>query len=236
MNIKELRIKLNLSQQGLADEIGIPKSRIGQWEFGKGKPKTEDNQKLINFFTKKGLFVEEVANSSANNESDYIKTRRKNKNSEPKPDTLMYYEIGAHAGTYNTGEILPVRKNEGVLRVSELFKGSQYALRISGNSMVPNYPAGAIIGIREIYDKQITPGSVYLIEKDNDLWIKRLFYKNDDQTTGVFDCISDNTMKYETGAQTGRYCYPPFQIAIDNVRRLFKVTGVYKPNELSVVE
>lgn len=55
MNIKELRKKLGLSQQALADATGIPKARIGQWEIGKGSPKVEDYETLNNFFIKKGL-------------------------------------------------------------------------------------------------------------------------------------------------------------------------------------
>jgi hypothetical protein len=101
--------------------------------------------------------------------------------------------------------------------------------------MMPNYPPGAIIGIRQIEDKQITPGSVYVIEKGSDLWIKRLFYKEDNQDSGQFECVSDNTMKFESGARLGKPCYPSFNIAIDAVRKLFKVTGIYKPNELTVI-
>lgn len=165
----------------------------------------------------------------------YIKHRNNLKTTQ-KDNDLTYYEIGASAGTAHSAEILPVKKSEGVLHINDLFRGSQYAIRISGNSMTPNYPSGAIIGIREIPDKQITPGSVYIIEKDSDLWIKRLFYKNDDQSSGVFECVSDNTMKYENSTgRDGRLYYPPFYINIDEVRKLFKVTGIYKPNELTVI-
>lgn len=55
MNIKELRNKINYSQQRLSDEIDIPKGRIAQWEAGNGNPKAEDFNKLVNFFIKKGL-------------------------------------------------------------------------------------------------------------------------------------------------------------------------------------
>lgn len=229
--IKKARKIKGFTQEEAAELLGVPRSTYAEWEKGT-EPKAGIMEKISEILELNNVEL----SSKDDDENDYIKTRRKKKNSEPKPDTLMYYEIGANASTYYSGEILPVKKNEGSLRISELFRGSQYALRVSGNSMVPNYPAGAIIGIREIYDKQITPGSVYVIEKDNDLWIKRLFYKNDDQETGVFDCISDNTMKFETGLQAGRYCYPPFQIEIDKVRRLFKVTGDYKANDLTIIE
>lgn len=167
-------------------------------------------------------------------EIETYQTKRRNHKTN-KQETLMYYEIGANAATRHTAEILPVKKEEGVLHISDLFKGSEYAIRVSGNSMTPNYPSGAIIGIREIHDKQITPGSVYVIEKENDLWLKRLFYKDDNQDSGFFECASDNNMRYENGTRVGKLYYPSFEIAIDKVRKLFKVTGIYKPNELSVI-
>lgn len=221
MNTKELREKLNLSQQELADKTGIPKARIAKWEQKKGSPKAEDFEILKKFFEE-------------NHPQNYQAHRRAIKNND-NPTDLLYYEVGASAGTVYTGEILPVKKGEGVLHVSDLFRNSQYAIRISGNSMTPNYPSGAIIGIREIPDKIITPGSVYVIEKENDLWIKRLFYFNDDQSNGLFECVSDNDMVYKDGGRRGKMYYPPFQIEIDQVRRLFKVTGIYKANELTVI-
>lgn len=55
LNIKELRIKAGLSQQKLSDLTGIPAGRINNWEQGKGKPKAEYTNTLIEFFTiKKG--------------------------------------------------------------------------------------------------------------------------------------------------------------------------------------
>jgi phage repressor protein C with HTH and peptisase S24 domain len=174
-------------------------------------------------------------NDDNEQQEPYHKKRQKKKLTETNTNTLTYYDISASAGTASSAEILPVKKGEGVLHISDLFKGSQYAIRISGNSMMPNYPPGAIIGIREIEDKQITPGSVYVIQKSSDLWIKRLFYKDDNQNTGTVECISDNTMKFESGARTGKYFYPPFDIKIDDITKLFKVTGIYKPNELTVI-
>ncbi|HEX7906215.1 MAG TPA: S24 family peptidase [Chitinophagaceae bacterium] len=180
-----------------------------------------------------GEMIKSVEDNS-NTSNSYTEKRLKLKNKQ-KEDSLTFYEVGASAGNAHSAEILPVKKNDGVLHISDLFKGSQYAIRISGNSMTPSYPSGAIIGIREIEDKQITPGSVYVIEKGSDLWIKRLFYKDDNQESGAFECVSDNTMKFENGPRVGKLYYPPFNISIDNVRKLFKVTGIYKPNELTVI-
>lgn len=228
---KEIQnLLLELKQSGIErpeieEELGVGNNYIDQ-VLSRG------GNKLA--YTKLKLFHDlriNIATKVAESNSDYTSTRRNLKTT--KQQTLMYYEIGATAG--HSAEILPVKKSEGTLHISDLFRGSEFAIRISGNSMMPNYPPGAIIGIREIQDKQITPGSVYVIETGNDLWIKRLFYKNDNQESAQFECVSDNTMLHESGARAGKLYYPAFNIPIEQVRRLFKVTGIYKPNELTVI-
>lgn len=228
--------KLGLERRAIEKQLGYAEYYIDQvLSKGGNKKVLASLQQLVELKTAE----ESIAKNNMQFEEDaptsYVKTRRNLKIQNEKPNTLMYYEIGAHAGTAHSAEILPVRKSEGVLRISDLFKGSEYAIRINGNSMIPSYPPGAIIGIREIPDKMIQPGSVYVVEKDSDLWIKRLFYKEERQDTGVFEMISDNGMVYENGPRKGKLCYPPFEIEIDKVRRLFKVTGLYKANELTVI-
>lgn len=233
IEIKRLREDAGYSAQKLADAIGIDAERLRKWEQKDFDPRDDDREKIETYFgTSLELIMKLEKFPIQLKDKDYIERRRKLKNKTE--NTLTYYDVNAAAGIQNS-EILPVKKSEGVLHISDLFKGSQYAIRISGNSMTPNYPAGAIIGIRQIEDKQITPGSVYVIEKGNDLWIKRLFYKDDDQMSGYYECVSDNTMKFENGPRTGKYFYPPFYIKIDDVRKIFKVTGIYKPNELTVI-
>ena len=213
--------KSRLSVAEISKICGVSASTVYKWMDGTNDPTYE---KLI--------LVDNFLDSNINN---YTQHRRDLKNTVQEP-VIDYYQIGANAGTPATGEVLPVHKNERNLIISDLFKGSQYAIRIAGNSMMPNYPPGSIIGIREIEDKVITPGSVYVVEKANDLWIKRLYYKNDSQDSGMFELISDNNMKVESGARAGKLAYPPFELDISKVRRLFKVTGIFKPNELTVIE
>lgn len=51
MDIRALREKMGLSQQGLSDKTGIPKDRISAWEQGRGSPKVKDFDTLRKFFT-----------------------------------------------------------------------------------------------------------------------------------------------------------------------------------------
>lgn len=45
-NIRELRQKQGLSQQQLADKLGVSQQAVAQWENGERKPRTEKLQLL----------------------------------------------------------------------------------------------------------------------------------------------------------------------------------------------
>lgn len=59
MEIKQLRGKLKMSQQGLADETGISKAKIEKWELNKASPKVDDYITLQNFFRERGVLNSE---------------------------------------------------------------------------------------------------------------------------------------------------------------------------------
>jgi transcriptional regulator with XRE-family HTH domain len=51
INIKYLRTQKELSQQILANELGLKKSNVGAWEEGRAFPKQETLIKLANYFS-----------------------------------------------------------------------------------------------------------------------------------------------------------------------------------------
>lgn len=232
--------------RGLALAIGMDVSQLNKVYNGKlGLPSTWAlkiseifNISLDWLITGNGQ-IKRIENMDENSINEiapepYIKKRLHQK--IIKEDSLDYYHVGAKASTKESGEILPVSKSMGKLHLNELFKGSQYAIRVSGNSMTPNYPSGCIIGIRLIEDFMINPGSVYVIETGNDLWIKRLYYLNNDRSTETVVLMSDNKMKEESGERQGQYCYPSFTLHKSEIKNLFRVTGVFKSNMLTVIE
>lgn len=69
-NIKELRIKNNMTQQDLAKIVGLTATGISYWESGKANPDVQSINKLADFFNvsidyiygKKDLEVDEEMN------------------------------------------------------------------------------------------------------------------------------------------------------------------------------
>lgn len=139
---------------------------------------------------------------------------------------IPYYDAEVAAGT-SYGMDMVQTQPVGMIEIGGLLKDSEFAMRVYGNSMVPNYPAGCVIGLRQYTERFIEPGTVYVIETSENRFLKRLYYnKNKD----AFRCLSDNHMKHEAGPMEGEYFYPEFEIAFADVQRLLRVTGVIKRN------
>jgi hypothetical protein len=159
---------------------------------------------------------------------------------KPKTETKeevipAFDQVVAQQGKMIESLIPTTETDKAGLVKKEMFKNAQFVIRSSGNSMIPNYPPDAWIGIRKIEPKLITPGSVYAIDIGSDLVLKRVYYKDDDQYSGFITCISDNTMVEDFGARKGRLKYPPYEIDMQDIRGVYKVTDIYRPNEITVL-
>lgn len=151
-----------------------------------------------------------------------------------KRNTVPFYDAPASAGFVET-EMTAIHAPAGTIDVGDLLHDSQAAIRIYGNSMVPNYPAGCVVGLREAQTRNIIPGEVYVIETKDSRMLKRLFHEKDDPHSDHVYCYSDNIMKFEGGSRNGLPAYPPFLVHKTEVIRLFMVTGVIKRNMNSVI-
>lgn len=121
---------------------------------------------------------------------------------------------------------------EGWINIGDLLKDSEGALYVYGNSMIPGYPPGALLGLKKRFDSFIEPGSVYVVQTQTNRYVKRLYY-NKDKT--AFMCLSDNHFKHEDGPLKGEYFYPPFDIPFKEVVYIWDVTGVIKRNKAIMI-
>ena len=95
-------------------------------------------------------------------------------------------------------------------------QGATDLIRIHGNSMLPRYNSGDIVGVMQIFDPQfIEWGRVYVLDTTQGVLIKRLF--PDKQNVDNYLCHSDNTEEY-----------PDFSIPKTEIRKIFKVVGSIK--------
>lgn len=165
--------------------------------------------------------------------STYLNERRDKKlNTEAK--RIPLYDAPALGGLTET-DMTPIHAPAGTIDVGDLLHDSEAAIRIYGNSMLPGYPPGCVVGLNKVTTNFIEPGEIYVIETIDRRILKRLFYFNDDPQSESILCISDNTMLFEGGARHGKLAYPPFAIPKTEIKQLFVVTGVIKRNSNSVI-
>lgn len=138
------------------------------------------------------------------------------------------YNAKAAAGKANIDMYGP---RSSWINVGDLLKDSEASLYVYGNSMIPGYPPGSLIGIRPLNESFIEPGSVYVVETESNRYIKRLYYSKD--KTALI-CMSDNHIKHTDGPMEGEYFYPPFEIPISSIKLIYKVIGVIKRNSVSL--
>lgn len=219
------------SQQEIADLIGEKRSTYAEWERNI-IPKANILLKIADVLS---IPIQDLlgVDDKSDSRTSYMKDRQDIK-SIPKTKAIPFYDADASASDITVTEMNPIYAPAGTIDVGDLLHDSEAAIRIYGNSMLPNYPPGCVVGLNKVSKTFIEPGEVYVIETRERRLLKRLFYKNDEDEQKL-TCYSDNTMKFENGARHGKLAYPPFDLPKDEIINLFAVTGVIKRNTNSII-
>lgn len=212
------RHKIRFPVAEISKELVVDKGNVSAYLKG-NKPMSD------NFYTS---FLKKYDSTDS-----YLQKRNSLKNNADKKG-IPFYDAEAAAGLTET-EMTPIHAPAGTIDVGDLLHDSQAAIRIYGNSMIPNYPPGCVVGLAKCSSKFIEPGEVYVLETRDRRILKRLFYKNDETDSDFITCNSDNIMLFEGGARHGRLAYPPFDIPKKEIISIFTVTGVIKRNANSII-
>lgn len=140
---------------------------------------------------------------------------------------IPFFDVEAAAGQQYGMDMVAKSAAIAMIEIGNVLNDSEMAIRVYGNSMVPNYPAGCVIGVKKATDSFIVPGHVYVVETADNRYLKRLYYSKDKK---ALRCISDNTMLHESGSMKGEYIYPEFEIPLAEVKAKWQVVGVIKRN------
>ncbi|MDR6564629.1 MULTISPECIES: helix-turn-helix domain-containing protein [unclassified Arcicella] len=241
MNIKELRIQFGLSQQELAEKVGIPRGRINGWEQRGSKPKVDDHKKLEDFFihlSKQKLTdiqkeeAEIIGNLEGLLESENVyKTKSGNEfvdigNGKIQMN-IPLVEHYAYAG-YLTGwgdsvflEELPKHS----IIVDKHYRGIYRAFQVRGDSMDNNSRdsicSGDVVVGRSV-DKKYWKNKFYLhkwedyvIIHEGGILVKRITDHWVEQ--GIIICMSLNTDKST---------YPNLELHLSEVYEIYNVVEV----------
>ncbi len=234
--LKEARISAGLTQSEIAEKIGIGLRMYQKLEDGQfpkyKRSQIQDIDKILNTNLFEIIYKDEQKDEQKERNS-YISQRREIKNTGKK--RIPFYDADAEAGGMTYTEMTPVSAPSGTIDIGDLLSDSHAAIRIYGNSMIPNYPPGCVVGLSRVNKRTLEPGEVYVIETEDRRMLKRLFYVDDDPNNERLVCYSDNILKFTGGARDGKLAYPPFYINIKDIINLYIVTGVIKRNSNSVI-
>ncbi len=222
LNIKYLRKVRNLTQDQLADKIGVNRAMIGSYEEGRAVPKLPALQILSHYFN---VSIDSLVNidlsteSSSAGETQNIDSTGKNlrilttlvDRSDKELITLVPVKASAgYAKGYSDPDYMETLPKFS-LPFTELSRERTYrAFQISGNSMEP-IPSGAYIICEYLQNwSDVKGGKTYIVvTKDDGVVYKRL-YNNDNDTLLL---KSDNPE------------YNPYTIPLNSISEIWKALG-----------
>lgn len=107
---------------------------------------------------------------------------------QPSAKSVPILPVEAMAGTLV--EFFQAVKEYDCERMVSPIKGADYAIKIFGDSMSPEYPSGSVCLIKQVNEKQfIEWGKVYVLDTDNGAVIKKI--RRTDREDMV-ECVSIN--------------------------------------------
>ena len=127
-----------------------------------------------------------------------------------KASTIPVIPVEALAGTLS--EFFVSVKDYDCEKMISPIKGADYAIKIYGDSMSPEYPSGSVCLIKQVNEKQfIEWGKVYVLDTDNGAVIKKIRRTDKED---VVECVSINP------------AYQPFTIDTSFIHGWYRVLMV----------
>ena len=199
INVKEIRDKLDMSQEELAEHIGVSIRTVQYWESGENIPKTK-HAILRNL-----LISKEEKDTSCDCDGDLSIN-----DGDLSINMVPLLPVYAQGGSLN--DFVVSVKNRDFEKIVSPICGAEYAITIAGDSMAPEYPSGSRILIKRIdEDFYIEWGKAFVLVTSNGTLIKVLL-PSDDGNPEKVKCVSINEN------------HPPFEINIRENRDY----GVYR--------
>ena len=151
IRLKELRTHSNLSQQKMADVLGISRSAVAMWETGGSEPDNKTLEKIADYF---------------NVSIDYLLGR----DDTPRPRTEKKGVKIPVLGRVAAG--IPITAIEEVLDYEEIEEslaktGDFYGLQIRGTSMEPKFSEGDVVIVRQQNDVESGEIAIVLVNGDD---------------------------------------------------------------------
>ena len=214
-NIRHLRRLKGLTQEVLAEDLNVTRSRISSYEENRSAPTIEMLIKLSDYF-KVPIDILLRNDLTKAKDSSFIEIGNQR----------VLFPITVDDDNNNLIEVVPVKASAGYLAgyddpeyIEQLEKiklpflptGKHRAFPIKGDSMLPMKEGSFVIG-RFVEDRnEITDGKTYVLITLNDGMVYKRVYNQIKQNNSL-QLVSDNKN------------YKPFEVSIDEVLELWEFT------------
>jgi phage repressor protein C with HTH and peptisase S24 domain len=168
----QLRSKMNLSQQEMADLIGVSQRAYSRWELNQSQPKAGSLIRILDI-------IEENLDALP-------------KQSTNKLDLgIPLIPISAMAGIGLSQGIQITKDDIDNSYFIPDFKGADFMIRVKGDSMYPRYNSGDIVACKKLNIRDIffQWNKVYILDTDQGAILKRISKASDQDKVLV---VSDN--------------------------------------------
>lgn len=209
MDIKAFRKANGLTQENLADYLGVGKAFISQVETGRSALSEVKYSMILNNSLGWDTSMLQRKNASKANRLPPLVFN----DGEMPPKGIPLIPIEAVAGILS-GNSISVMDYECALYDIPMFRGAEFLIQISGDSMQPKYYSGDIVACKRLpIDTFFQWNKVYVIDSEQGVIIKRVRPGRDDKHIIL---VSENEV------------YAPFELSLDKVYSIALVVGVVR--------
>lgn len=222
-NIRSFRKGKNLTQEELANKIGVTRSIIGAYEEGRAEPKLQTLQNLAYYFE---VGLDDLLSKDLASRSDKTNTKK----TDIEGVNLRLLPLIVNQDNKELITIVPNKAAAGYLNgysdpeyveelqhfslpLNELSQNKTYRIfQVKGDSMKPIMPGSYIISEYIENWKEVKDRKCYvLLTKDNGIVYKRVINKIDE--TNELILKSDNPI------------YDPYSVHVDSILEIWKAIG-----------
>ncbi|MBK8365822.1 MAG: helix-turn-helix domain-containing protein [Bacteroidetes bacterium] len=229
-NLKFLRLQKGLSQEQMAESLGITRSRLGAYEENRNEPSIDLLITISDFFH---IAVDALVRGDLTKTNlDGLMKIGKNR---------MLFPVVIDEDGRDAVELVPLKASAGYLRgyadpeymerlprmkLPFLPSGKHRAFPIKGDSMPPIKEGSFVVAKYLDRIEDIKNGQTYIVvTKEDGISYKRIFNVNTKK--GFMECHSDNKI------------YPPFNVSLKDVLEVWEYTCCinmtdYREEELNV--
>ena len=195
-NIRALREKKKLSQEQLAEDLGITRARLGAYEESRNQPPIEILISLSDYFQ---ISIDALIKADLyKTDPDALMKIGKNRTLLPilvdrqNNDLLEYVPVKAMAGYLNGYSDPEFIEELPVMNLPFKIVGKHRAFTIKGDSMPPLKNGTIVVGNYIESLDEIREGQTYIVLTKEDGVVYKRLYRDKKRLNSVFEFHSDN--------------------------------------------